>query len=208
MPDIQPTVFVVDDDEAITQQIGELVNTVGLNVRTFPSAKDFLNSYDTAARGCLVSDVRMPGLSGFELHTQLMEMNSPLPVIFITAYAEVAMAVEAMKNGAFDFIEKPIRNQGLVERIQGAITADGERRRMHMEKAQIDAKLNKLTPRESQIMEELLAGKTNKIIAKELGISTKTVDFHRGRIMAKMRVNSMLRLTTQIVKVRARQGEM
>ena len=208
MSHTQATVFVVDDDEVTNQQIAELARTVGLNAKTFLSAQDFLDSYDVAARGCLVLDIRMPGLSGFELHAQLREMNSPLPVIFITAYAEVAMSVEAMKNGAFDFIEKPVRNQDMVERIQGAITADGERRRMHMEKAQIDAKLNKLTPRESQIMEELLAGKTNKIIAKELGISTKTVDFHRGRIMAKMRVNSMLRLTTQIVKVRARQGEM
>ena len=208
MPQSQATVFVVDDDEATTQQISELVATVGLHATTFQTAQEFLDSYDVSARGCLVLDVRMPGLSGPELHAQLLEMRSPLPVIFITAYADVAMAVEAMKNGAFDFIEKPVRNQDLVERIQCAIVADRERRRLHKEKAKVDAQLDKLTPREGQIMEELLAGKTNKIIAEELGISTKTVDFHRGRIMAKMKVNSMLRLTTQIVKVRARQGEM
>lgn len=199
MSDGKATVFIVDDDGAVVLAISGLVESVGLNARTFLSAKELLETDDLDAPGCLVLDIRMPNMSGLELFAKLREMDIQMPVIFLTAYGDVAMAVEAMKDGAIDFIEKPFRNQALLDTIHLAVTADAKARVRHTEKKRVHATLGKLTPRERQIMDLLLLGTTNKNVAADLGISTKTVDYHRSRIMAKTQVASLVQLTREVL---------
>lgn len=202
MAQTKATVSIVDDDEATGLAISDLGKTVGLNSKTYLSGQEFLDNFAPEEPGCLVLDVRMPGMSGFELHAKLLKMNACPSVIFITAYADVTMAVDAMKNGAVDFIEKPFRNQTFVDSIQRAVALDAKRRDIHAEKERIRTKLNLVTAREMQIMDLLLEGRTNKAVAHHLGISTKTVDYHRSRIIAKMQVENMIQLSTQIVRLR------
>lgn len=197
----EPTVFVVDDDEAVCQSLSMLVKTIGLNVQTYTSAKNFLDAYDPSQAGCLILDVRMPGMSGLELQSKLAAEGINIPIIIITGHGDVPMAVEAVKAGAVDFIEKPFRDQILLDDIQKAIEIDAQAQREQAESADIEAKLVLLTPREREVMDLLVAGKSNKMIAYELGISHKTVDFHRAHIIEKMQVGSVVELVRLTQKV-------
>jgi FixJ family two-component response regulator len=194
----ETTVFVVDDDEAVRQSLSMLVETVGLNVETYSGGQEFLNEYDPEKAGCLVLDVRMPGISGLELQAKLAEQRCSPPVIIITGHGDVPMAVKAIKAGAIGFIEKPFRDQELLDKIQEAIDIDARQRCELARRAKTEDKLKRLTPRERQVMEHLIVGKPNKKIAAELQISQKTVDFHRTNIFEKMGVNSTVELVRMI----------
>ncbi len=189
-----PVVFVVDDDEAVCESLRLLIGDIGLEVRTFTSAKQFLEKYDLSHPGCLVLDVRMSGMSGLELQSRLVETAVRIPTIIITGHADVPMAVEAMKAGAMDFIEKPFRDQVLLDSIQKAIDMDLRTRRQHKERQDVQSRIGLLTQREKEVMDRLVAGKSNKTIAFDLGISQKTVDFHRANILEKIGVSSVVEL--------------
>lgn len=194
MTNARPTVFVVDDDEAICQSLCLLIADIGLNVQTFPSASRFLAHYDPAQPGCLVLDVRMSGMSGLELQTRLKELNIDIPTIIITGHGDVPMAVEAMKAGAMDFIEKPFRDQILLDGIQRAVDLDKRVRAAKRQSESLQSRMEELTRRERQVMDLLVLAKSNKAIAFELGISQKTVDFHRTNLLNKAGVDSVVEL--------------
>jgi two-component system response regulator FixJ len=196
-----PIVFVVDDDEAICESLRLLIGDIGLEVRTFTSAGQFLAHYSPAQNGCLVLDVRMSGMSGLELQAKLRDLGGRIPIIIITGHGDVPMAVEAMKAGAMDFIEKPFRDQVLLDSIQKAIDLDARTRRQWRERQDVQSRTGLLTQREREVMERLVAGKTNKNIAFELGISQKTVDFHRANILGKVGVNSVVELVRLLQRV-------
>ena len=189
-----PVVFIVDDDEAICESLRLLIGDIGLEVRTFTSALEFLEKYDSSRPGCLVLDVRMSGMSGLELQSRLRELGHSIPTIIITGHGDVPMAVEAMKAGAMDFIEKPFRDQVLLDSIQKAIDLDLRIRRQHKERQDVQARIQHLTQREREVMDRLIAGKSNKTIAFDLGISQKTVDFHRANILEKVGCASVVEL--------------
>ncbi len=186
-----PTVFVVDDDPAIRESLRWLIESVGLNVKIFTTAQEFLGEYDPSNPGCLVLDIRMPGMSGLDLQNELATRHINIPILIITGHAEVPVAVRAMKAGALDFIEKPFSDQLLLDRIRRAIEKDGEVRRAHSQHAEVAARLAQLTPREREVMDLVIAGKANKVIASELGLSPKTVEVHRAHVMKKMQVDSL-----------------
>jgi RNA polymerase sigma factor (sigma-70 family) len=190
----KPTVFVVDDDSTLRESIRFLVESIGLGVRTYGSAVDFLREFDPEAVGCLVTDVRMPGLSGLDLQRELLERGSKLPVIIMTAFAEVPTAVRALKEGAVDFIEKPFSDQLLLDRIQLAIERDREARSKSTEAEKLAARMAELTPRQREVMRLIVEGKPSKVIASELGLSPKTVEAHRSRVMSKMQAKSLAEL--------------
>jgi two-component system response regulator FixJ len=194
MSSAKPTVFVVDDDDAICQSLCLLIEDIGLNVKTFNGAREFLAHYDPSRPGCLVLDVRMSGMSGLELQTRLHELNMEIPTVIITGHGDVPMAVEAMKAGAMDFIEKPFRDQVLLDSIQRAIELDRRIRAAKQQSESLQSRMEDLTRRERQVMDLLILGKSNKMIAYELGISQKTVDFHRTNILCKAGVGSVVEL--------------
>jgi RNA polymerase sigma factor (sigma-70 family) len=184
-------VYIVDDDQAIRHAMELLMRSVGLDYEIFHSGDDFLSGYTNDRAGCLVLDIRMPGLGGLELQEKLNEMGSTLPVIFITGHGDVPMAVEAMQKGAVDFIQKPFRDQELLDRISDALKTDQERRSAREEKAQVLGRIEKLTNRERQVLDLVVTGKPNKVIAYELGVSQRTVEIHRARVMEKMQAKSL-----------------
>lgn len=191
VPDQEATVFIVDDDDAIRHAMQVLLRSVGLSARTFASADEFLEHYDGNRAGCLVLDIRMPGLGGMELQDRLLALGSSMPIIFITGHADVPMAVEAMQKGAFDFIQKPFRDQDLLERIADALSVERRRRSEQQGRAEIQARLSKLTHREKEVMDLVVTGKPNKVIAYDLGTSQRTVEIHRSRVMDKMQARSL-----------------
>jgi RNA polymerase sigma factor (sigma-70 family) len=191
---VLPTVFVVDDDAALRESLRWLIESVGLRVATYDSAQSFLAEYDPARPGCLVLDIRMPGQSGLELQEKLRERGSDIPIIVITAYAEVPMAVRAFKAGAVDFIEKPFSDQVLLDRIQQAVEKDRQRRHEMEKREKLLVRVDRLTPREREVLQLIVAGKPSKVIAADLGVSQKTIEVHRSRIMAKMEANSLASL--------------
>lgn len=187
----KPTVFVVDDDAAIRDSLRWLIESVNLPVETYASAAEFLDAVDLKSPGCLILDVRMPGTSGLDLQDELGRRASVVPVILLTGHADVPMAVRAMKAGAFDFIEKPFNDQLLLDRVQDAL-ADSLRRCSEMGSRETRlARLERLTPREREVLERVIAGKQNKVIARELGIGLKTVEVHRHNVMEKMEAQSL-----------------
>jgi len=190
----EPTVFIVDDDEAVRDSLQWLMRSVGLTVETFPSAHDFLTRYQPDRPGCLVLDIRMPGMSGLDLQEQLADEGVQIPVIFITGHGDVPIAVRALKAGAIDFIEKPFKDQALLDSVQRAIALDEEQRVEHGVQADISARLQRLTPREREVMEMVVAGKANKVIAIDLGVTQKTVEAHRAKVMEKMEARSLSEL--------------
>ncbi len=190
----EPTVFVVDDDSEVRDTLKWLVESVGLNIETFASAQDFLNAYDPNRPGCLVTDVRMPGMSGIELQEKLMAEEVTLPIIVVSGYADVPTAVRSMKGGAIDFVEKPFNEQMMLERIQLSILEDARLRQKRAQRERAQARLKSLTPREHQVMDLVILGKSNKQIARELDISPKTVEVHRSHVMAKMEAHSLAEL--------------
>jgi two-component system response regulator FixJ len=197
----EPVVYVVDDEEQIRQSLRVLLETLGLGVQAYGNAEEFLNHYNPDQHGCLVLDVRMPGMSGIELQSRLSSAEVRIPVIMITGHGDIPMAVEAIKMGAVDFIEKPFREQALLESVQKGIKLDAERRQQQSEQKKFKEAFSKLTARERQIVRELAQGKLNKVIAYELGISQKTVDFHRANIFGKLGIESvveLLRLSQQL----------
>ncbi len=204
----EPTVFIVDDDEVICSGISQLVETVGFNTKAFSSAQGFLDFYDcnTACPGCLVLDVRMPNMSGLVLQEKLAEYSNCLPIIFITGHGDVPTASEAFKHGAIDFIEKPFSDQILLDSINKAIKTSLTSHRHHAEIAEIQERMDSLTSRERQILDGIISGKTNKMIAFDLQISPKTVDFHRCNIMEKMGVNNAVQLTKMVMRVSGTQS--
>jgi FixJ family two-component response regulator len=191
MKETKPTVFVVDDDAAVRDSLRLLLKSVGLPVEVFESGQEFLDAERDDRPGCLVLDIRMPGMSGLELQVKLNERHSILPIIFITGHGDVPMAVTTMKKGAMDFIEKPFKEEellGLVERMLDQARAAFSQ---HQEQASRDALLSRLTTREAQVLERIVAGRLNKQIADDLGISIKTVEAHRANIMEKLNANTV-----------------
>jgi two-component system response regulator FixJ len=187
----QPTVFVVDDDPSIRRVLAQLFESEDLPSESFASAQEFLDRYDPSRPGCLLLDVRMPGASGLELQDLLMEQGVQLPIIFMTAYANVPMSVRAMKAGALDFVEKPFNEQRLLEAVQRALERDRQTRQSARDREEVRRRLRLLTRRERQVLELVVSGRTNREIAEHWGISEKTVKIHRGRAMGKMRANSL-----------------
>ena len=199
MPEPEPTVFIVDDDEAMRDALDTLIRSVGMRTSLHASADEFLAAYDPEQPGCLVLDERMPGMSGLDLQDALAEQGIKLPVIIITGHGDIPMAVQAMRAGAVDFLEKPFREQELLHRIHQAIEQDARTRRDRAAKAEITARLASLTPREGQVLDLVVAGKPNKAIAGELGLSHKTVEFHRAKIMDKMRADNVAELVRMVL---------
>ena len=191
-----PNIFVVDDDEALCRSLRWLLESLKLNVETYSSSREFLLNYDPVRSGCLVLDVRMPEISGLQLQDILKERGIRIPIIILTGHADVSMTVRAMKSGALDFIEKPFNNQDLLERVQQALEIDARQRREDERQRIASERLSSLTSREHEVLEKVLYGKLNKTIAAELGISMKTVEAHRAKVMEKMGVNSPLELAS------------
>jgi FixJ family two-component response regulator len=187
-------VFVVDDDRAIRDSLSWLLNSVGLPVRAYAKAADFLADHDPAQPGCLVLDVRMPGMSGLDLQAELERRGVELPTIVITGHAEVPMAVRAVKAGAIDFIEKPFSDQFLLDRVRQALEIDRQNREVRSRREDARQRLAALTAREREVLHLVVAGKANKEIASDLGVSTKTVEVHRAHVMSKMHVDSLAEL--------------
>ena len=194
-----PTIFVVDDDEGVRNSIRFLLKSVGLATRTLSSASEFLENYKPRQPGCLVLDVRMPGMSGLELQQQLNLRGAIIPVIFITGHGDVPMAVEAMQAGAFDFLQKPFRDQDLIDRIQRALEKDRANRAVLDERAAIRQRLESLTPREREVLDMVASGKPNKIMASDLGVSQRTIEIHRARVMEKMAATSLAQLVRMVM---------
>lgn len=197
----EPTVFVVDDDEAMRNSLQWLIESAGLAVKTYDSADAFLADYYPGRAGCLVLDVRMPGMSGLELQSYLAREGFRIPVILITGHGDIAMAVRAMKAGALDFIEKPFHDEDLLRSIRQALNHDQRMRADRLIKAEIARRLAELTPREHEVMLLVTEGKSNKEIAALLGVSIKTVEAHRARVMEKMQADSLAELVRMVMLV-------
>jgi RNA polymerase sigma factor (sigma-70 family) len=195
----QPTVFIVDDDQAMRNSLKWLIESVAMQVETFDSADAFIESFYPGRSGCLLLDVRMPGMSGLELQEYLMLNRIAIPIIIITGHADVPMAVRAMKAGAIDFIEKPFNDELLLESIRHALQLNERQRDMQAQRAEIATRLARLTPREHEVMVMVTNGRANKEIASSLGVSAKTVEAHRARVMEKMEAGSLAELVRMAI---------
>lgn len=202
MTDIQQTVYVVEDDEAVRDSLELLLKSDSKPVKTYESANAFLKDYSDKMAGCIVLDIRMPGMDGMELQKKLNDKHSILPIIFVTGHGDVPMAVDAMKEGAVDFIQKPYREEALLEKIEAALEQDQEQRKSLDEKQEIIRRVKSLTPREREIMDRMIAGQANKVIAIELEISQRTVEIHRSRVMHKMGTHSLAHLVRMVLSVK------
>ncbi len=185
------TVYVVDDDEAVRDSIQWLLEGKEYRVRCFESAESFLSRYDAREVACLIVDVRMGGMTGMELQSRLIEAHSPLPIVFITGHGDVPMAVDSMKNGAMDFIQKPFKEDQLVSLVERMLDQAKDAFAEHQSAANRGALMARLTLREAQVLERIVAGRLNKQIADDLGISIKTVEAHRANIMEKLNANTV-----------------
>ncbi|WP_295884473.1 response regulator FixJ [uncultured Thiohalocapsa sp.] len=195
----EETVFVVDDDQAMRSSLQWLIESMGMRVETYDSAQAFLDAYYPGRAGCLLLDVRMPGMSGLELQAYLAKREHRIPVIIITGHGDVSMAVKAMKNGAVDFIEKPFDDEALIVSIRNALQHDEKQRALRAQRADIAARMAELTPREHEVMTMVTDGRSNKEIATALGVSAKTVEVHRARVMDKMRADSLAELVRMVM---------
>lgn len=193
-PKRKPVVYVVDDDDGMRRALGVLMTTVGYQPAVFARPGEFLSKYDPAQPACLVLDVRMPEMSGLEVQQQLNRSGSMLPVILISGHGDIPMAVQAMKDGAFDFLQKPFRDQDLLDRINGALKLDAENRANVDRLADLTQRSGSLTPREREVMALVVDGKANKVIAIDLGLSERTVEIHRANVMEKMGARSVAHL--------------
>ncbi len=201
MKERPPTVFVVDDDEAVRSSLRLLLKSVGLPAVAHGSAQEFLGACDVDHPGCLVLDVRMPGMSGLELQQQLNLKGAMIPVIFVTGHGDIPMAVEAMQHGAFDFLQKPFRDQELLDRVQRALARDAENRARLKQTDTIRGRLESLTPREREVLDLVTRGKANKVMASDLGVSQRTVEIHRARVMEKMEAGSLAELVRMMIEI-------
>ncbi len=195
------TVFVVDDDSAMRNSLRWLIESIGMPVEVFASADEFVKRYVPGRAGCLLLDVRMPGMSGLELQEYLNQNQIHIPIIIITGHGDVQMAVRAMKAGADDFIEKPFNDEVLLDAIRNAMQRDREYRDSQAARAEIAARLACLTPREHEVMGMVTEGKSNKEIANLLGVSSKTIEAHRARVMEKMAARSLAELVRMAIQV-------
>ena len=201
----EPTVYVVDDDDGMRESLEWLISSVGLRARTFPSGQECLDHLGPDSPGCLVLDVRLRGMSGMELHRELRRRGIHLPAIMITGYAEVSGAVQAMKDGALDYIQKPFDEQALLDRIHSALARDAASREARARREAVLARMETLTPRERQVLDPVVEGKTNQEISDELHIKRKTVEVHRGNMMKKMRVSNVTELVRSVLLAREEQ---
>lgn len=197
---LDPIVYIIDDDQAMVESLTWIIESIGLKVVTFTRAQEFLFQYDPQQHGCLLLDVRMPGMSGPELQSKLLEQGSPtLPIVFISGHGDVPLAVRVMKAGAIDFLTKPFNDQVLIESINKALRIDKANREKRQESAQARAKFALLSPREVQVLQGIVAGKPNKVVSAELNISLKTVEAHRASVMKKMGVKSVPELVKLVL---------
>lgn len=196
-------VYIVEDDDAVRDSLQMMLESIGRNVKAFASADDFLENYTQEMAGCIVLDIRMPGMNGMELQRRLNDLNSILPIIFVTGHGDVPMAVEAMQQGAVDFVQKPYREQELLDKISQAMALDEENRDSLQQRQVILAGMSELTPREGDVMGLMVEGKANKVIAIELDISQRTVEIHRARVMEKLNANSLAHLVRMYLAVEA-----
>ncbi|GMR16550.1 MAG: response regulator transcription factor [Gammaproteobacteria bacterium] len=195
------TIHIVDDDPSMLKYLSELVSTINYKSKTYNSANEFLNEYVDAGHGCLVLDLRLPGISGLELHQQLEKNNIDLPVIMISGFGDVSTVVKAMKAGVLDFLEKPFKGQELLDLIHNAVNQHKKNRLKNKSQNKTLQRINSLTKREKEVMELVVAGKLNKDIARQLGISVKTVEVHRANVMDKMEVSSVTDLVRMSLEV-------
>jgi len=187
----QPTAYVVDDDESIRTLWRWLLDSNGISVEAFASAKEFIAAYRPGGPGCLVLDLRLPGMSGLELQAYLRQREVAIPIVFVTGHGDVPTAVSALKGGAVDFIQKPFSYREVLQIIRRAFKRDAEIRDEHAKRSQVAGRVAALTEREREVMLRVIEGKLNKVIADELGISVKTVEFHRAKVMEKMGADSV-----------------
>jgi len=202
MSDTEGIVFVVDDDEAMRRSLANLIRSVGLRVEVFASAQEFLRGKRPDVPGCLVLDVRLPGLSGLDLQQRMAEADSEIPIIFITGYGDIPMTVQAMKAGAVEFLTKPFRDQTLLDAIHQALERDRHARQQRADIAALRRRFDSLTPREREVLALVVAGLLNKQIAGELGTSEAAVKVHRQHVMEKMGADSL----ADLVRLAARLG--
>lgn len=200
MTEVTAKVYVVDDDEAVRDSLKVLLDSVGLAAQVFSSPQAFLEQFTQKTAGCLVLDIRMPGMSGLELQQRLNELHSILPIIFITGHGDVPMAVDAMQQGAVDFVQKPFRDQELLDRINSALEKNAADYSALQKLANIRSKAGTLTKRENEVMRAVCAGHANKVIAMDLGVSQRTIEIHRARVMEKMGARSVAHLVRMIAK--------
>jgi len=196
------TVFVVDDDPEVRTGLQQLLDAIGMKVSTFSSARDFLTGITADRPGCVVTDIRMPGMTGIELQAELTGRGIRLPVIVITGHGDVSSAVDAFHGGAIDFLQKPYRPQHMISCIREALNRDQARRTLEQSLGKTKEQLASLTPRETEVMERLVDGKSTKEIARELGIGLSTVDYHRGNVLTKLEIDNVVSLAVAIQKYR------
>jgi len=204
-PTPEQIIYLVDDDEALRDSLAWLLESQGFKVAAFASAEDFLKAWRPEINGCLLLDVRMPGMSGLELHERLRAQYSTLPIIFITGHGDVPMAVAALKKGAVDFIEKPFNDTELLRLVSQCLVSEQEHRARRRQDAEVSRRLDQLTQREREVLDLIIAGKLNKQIADVLGISIKTVEVHRARVMEKMAAQSLAELVQNVMAIEGAQ---
>lgn len=202
-----PVVFVVDDDPAARNSVAALIQSRGLPVQTYASAEEFLNAYQANQRGCLIVDVRMTGMSGLDLQEQLKARGHNLPVIVITGFADVPMAVRAMRAGAVTFLEKPCGEQEIWDAIQTALDQEARNNELRQHREEIEQRYASLTPAEVQVLDKMMAGAPNKTIAGDLDLGLRTVELRRATIMKKMNASSLAHLVRLVLSIRPDQGE-
>lgn len=200
--DQKPVVFIVDDDDAVRESLAFLMKSINQPAETYASAQDFLDGYKPGKAGCVLLDIRMPGMSGLELQSKMKEEHIILPIIFITGHGDVPMAVKAIQDGAADFILKPFHDQELIDRIQEVLAEDAENRAGLLERSEIIKRMETLTEREKEVMEQVVAGKANKVVAIDLNVSQRTVEIHRANVMEKMKAKSLAQLVRLVIKAR------
>ena len=194
MPENDEKVFIVDDDHAVRDSLCLLLKSVGIGAQAFESGDEFLNAYASDWKGCILLDIRMPGISGMEVQRRLVDQNCTLPIIFITGHGDIPMAVEAMHLGAYDFVQKPFHDQELLDRVQQALSSQRQQQDEIALKRKVQEKYDNLTPREKEVMGDVVRGHANKVIAMDLELSQRTVEIHRARVMEKMQVRSLAEL--------------
>jgi len=200
------TIFVVDDEPDVRAALGMLIKSVGLKPEIYETPQDYLDAYNPERPGCLVLDMRMPGMSGLDLQEKLASMGQHPPIIMISGHGEIPNAVQAVQSGAIDFLQKPVSDQLLLDRIQQALRLDTENRKHYIECQELEMRYTLLTPREREVLEGIIAGKLNKTIADELNVSTRTVEIHRAHVMEKMQaasLSALVHMSNRIEECRA-----
>ncbi len=194
MSEEQKIVYIIDDDEDVRDSLVELIESIGLQTQAYDSAVNFLNEFNENVSGCILADVRMPGMSGIELQHKLIELKAPQPLIIMTGHGDITMAVQAMKDGAFEFLQKPFRDQELLDCVTQALEKDLANRKLRENLLANQNRVNTLTAREKEVVDLVLEGKANKVIARELDISDRTVEIHRSHAMEKLGAKSVAEL--------------